>query len=366
MTGWAEPALRLLLDRVGQTVEHVGDRFPLFADPDTGTWTTTARGSWAGGFWAGLLALRAAAEPGAGRLAEALAARERLASWVHADTGCRGMIFWYGDTAGWLGLAEPAATTVAAARALAAGFDPRVDAVPWGTALAPGPDPLALKPDGAAGVVPLLAWARHRPGGPPDGTRLAHRHLAAHLRLGRQRWSRGAAWLLLAAADAELHDTSNPDPPCPDPDRPCATSDADRPCAARRLAADWLGRFGTGLPTAHQGRPGAPPDSSAAAIAAVALLTLATLDDDPRWRRAGTDLLAEVAHTAQRGSGPGAGGVGLGCYDLAGGTATAHELIWGDYFTALGLAMLTGLTEPSRWPARPPRPRHAQTAVGNE
>jgi len=85
------------------------------------------------------------------------------------------MIFWYGDTAGWLGLAEPAATTVAAARALAAGFDPRVDAVPWGTALAPGPDPLALKPDGAAGVVPLLAWARHRPGGPPDGTRLPTR-----------------------------------------------------------------------------------------------------------------------------------------------------------------------------------------------
>jgi len=90
VTGWAEPALRLLLDRVEQTVEPVGDRFPLFADPDTGTWTTTARGSWAGGFWAGLLALRAAAEPGAGRLGEALAARERLAGWVHADTGCEG------------------------------------------------------------------------------------------------------------------------------------------------------------------------------------------------------------------------------------------------------------------------------------
>jgi unsaturated chondroitin disaccharide hydrolase len=35
--------------------------------------------------------------------------------------------------------------------------------------------------------------------------------------------------------------------------------------------------------------------------------------------------------------------VAHGCYDLGPGVATDHELVWGDFFTALGLAMVTGL-----------------------
>jgi unsaturated chondroitin disaccharide hydrolase len=31
-----------------------------------------------------------------------------------------------------------------------------------------------------------------------------------------------------------------------------------------------------------------------------------------------------------------------GCYDAHGGTAVRHELVWGDFFLALGLAALLG------------------------
>ena len=58
---WAVSALAGILERVRRTAAEVGPRFPLYADPDTGRWTTTSRGSWTGGFWAGLRWLRAVA-----------------------------------------------------------------------------------------------------------------------------------------------------------------------------------------------------------------------------------------------------------------------------------------------------------------
>lgn len=56
---WADRAWAAVLERTGQTAAEVGPRFPLYADPETGIWKTTSRGSWTGGFWAGLLWLRA-------------------------------------------------------------------------------------------------------------------------------------------------------------------------------------------------------------------------------------------------------------------------------------------------------------------
>ncbi|MEU1623864.1 hypothetical protein ABZ746_00650 [Streptomyces sp. NPDC020096] len=35
-----------------------------------------------------------------------------------------------------------------------------------------------------------------------------------------------------------------------------------------------------------------------------------------------------------------------GCYDAAHGVAVRHELVWGDFFLALGLALVTGLVGP--------------------
>ena len=35
-----------------------------------------------------------------------------------------------------------------------------------------------------------------------------------------------------------------------------------------------------------------------------------------------------------------------GCYDVEHGVATRHELVWGDFFLAVGLAILTGVIDP--------------------
>jgi unsaturated chondroitin disaccharide hydrolase len=336
MTGpdWAHRALAALCGRVADTERRVGERFPLHADPATGEWVSTARGSWTGGFWAGLLAVRAHIErPGTGAAGSVVPpVRARLARWVPADTVCRGMIFWYADPTRRPATTDPDPVTLASAGALVEAYDPTLGAIPWGGAWGP-PEP-SVRPDGAVGVVPLLCWASAQPGGPTGGIGVAAAHLATHLRLPRPSWSRGLAWLLLAAVDGARW--------LPD--------DRGGPEAldhAVSLAGDWLGRFGTELPLADPSRSDTVLDSSAAAVASVALPRLAALTGEPRWHGAGTALVRDIVRRAQLRSGPAAGGIGLGCYDLAGGTATAAELIWADFFTAIALGTLTGLLDPA-------------------
>ncbi len=313
---WAAPALESLLTRVAVTRAEVGDRFPLHADPETGTWRTTARGSWTGGFWAGLLWLRARCTGDTADREAARACTARLAHWTGADTATRGLIFWYGTV-----LADDdLELRDRAARACLDAFDTESGLVPWGSAFG-GPRLLA-RVDGVPGMVPLLAtvdaeaarshlgrhldlclgtrpprWAwRHDPGtgwtacaDPPPG------------------WSRGPAWLLLALAEA------------------ARLPGADLSGYVDTLVADRL------VPPADTARPDGPRDTSAAAVTALALLRLG------RRERAVT-VLEELV-----GSHLTADGRLLdGCYDLAAGTAVRHELVWGDFFLAYALAELTG------------------------
>ncbi|MEV8533400.1 sugar ABC transporter permease [Streptomyces sp. NPDC051211] len=344
---WAEAALAAVLDRVAVTRAGVGDRFPLFADPGTGRWTTTGRGSWAGGFWAGLLWLRArhtGAEPDR---AAAVACTARLAPWAEADTATRGLILWYGTA---LAGDDPAAAALrdrAAGECLAA-FDPGLGLVPWGSALG-GPRLLA-RSDAVPGMVPLLAAAG------PAGVAAAAAHLHRHLDLclGREAlrhawefepeagwrpcaepppgWSRGRAWLLLALAEA-LHRSGTPKWR---PERLTA--------AVERLLPG-----GPLVPPADEARPEGPADTSAAAITAVALLALGRLPGPhaQAYTRRGEAVLRRLAaaHLTGRGGGRPAGMLLDGCYDAARSTATRHELVWGDFFLALGLAALTGLVD---------------------
>nr|WP_171117118.1 MULTISPECIES: sugar ABC transporter permease [Streptomyces] len=329
---WAHHALASVLGRVAVTRAEVGDRFPLFADPADGRWTTTGRGSWTGGFWAGLLWLRARytgapADREAARLRTA-----RLAGWAEADTATRGLIFWYGTALaeGELGLRERAA------RACLDSFDPELGLVPWGSAFG-GPRLLA-RVDGVPGLVPLLATV---------DAEAAVSHLRRHLDLclGQQPrrwswrhdptagwtaredpppgWSRGPAWLLLAVAEAV---------------RPLGVAGP-----ADALLPDDL------VPLADAARPDGPRDTSAAAITATALLVLGQRD------RA-VAVLEELVRSHLTDDGR----LLDGCYDLTSATAVQHELIWGDFFLAYALALLTGLVDPpeqgpSAAPGGPPR-----------
>jgi unsaturated chondroitin disaccharide hydrolase len=289
---------------VAAMLTAVGDRFPLYADP-SGVWRTTKRGSWTAGFWTGLLWLQADAA-----LAEQWT--RRLETWLDADTATQGLIFWYGSR-----LSETSAPLARrAAKAMAARFDADAQVVPWGTAF--GDTGLRARVDGVAGTVPLLAWAGE--------TEIASAHLRTHLSLigspawerhnGEWRpltepppgWTRGDAWLLLAAADGERwlgNEFAEP---------------------AHALAQRWLGSYGTGAPPAVTtvSNSDGPVDTSAAAIAAVALLKLGYANE-------GEQILDRLTaeHTTD-------GRLLNGCYDLPGGVATSHELIWGTYFYTLG------------------------------
>ncbi|MFJ7157005.1 sugar ABC transporter permease [Streptomyces sp. NPDC101118] len=357
---WAGRALAAVLDRAGVTAAEVGTRFPLYADPGDGTWRTTGRGSWAGGFWAGLLWLRARhTGDGADRRAAA-ACTARLAPWADADTATRGLIFWYGTAP-----AGPDDTGAAdlrdrAARACLAAYEPGPGMVPWGGAFG-GPRMLA-RVDGVPGMVPLLAGAG------PEGAAVAaahlHRHLDFCLGEGPLRgewthpawsfdsatgwepradpppdWSRGHAWLLLAVADALL--------------RPEALAGQEWfAAAAEQMLSE--GEFLTGplVVPAGTARPDGPLDTSAAAIAAVALLKLARVPG-PRAAACADRAVAILrrltgSHLSDGSGGRPRGMLLDGCYDAGRGLAPRHELIWGDFFLALGLASLAGTVDITR------------------
>ncbi|MEI5098006.1 sugar ABC transporter permease [Streptomyces sp. PmtG] len=354
-TPWAAPALRAVLDRAAATGADAGPRFPLYADPATGAWTTTRRGAWTGGFWTGLLWLRAHTTGSPRDRATAVECTARLADWTRADTATRGLIFWYGTgPAGGEGPADATARALRsrAARACLADLDLELGLVPWGDAF--GGPRLVARADAVPGLVPLLATAG------PRGVAAAASHLHRHLDLCRAGalawryetatgwrplpdpgpgWSRGRAWLLLAVADALTRAADGADAELWRPDR-------------LRRAAAWLGGGLAGplVPPADEARPDGPLDTSAAAITAVALLKLAALpgaDTAAGTRRAAAVLHRLVTAHLTTGEGPRPAGMLLdGCYDAASGTAVRHELVWGDYFLALGLAMLTGGVAP--------------------
>lgn len=360
------PALAAVMQRVAVTAETVGPRFPLYAEPADGRWTTTGRGSWTGGFWAGLLWLRARYTGDAADRRAAAACTARLEPWVGADTATRGLILWYG-TAPAGDDATAAELRDRGARAVLAAHDRELGLVPWGDALG-GPRLLA-RVDGVPGTVPLLAGAGSQ--GAAAAASHLHRHLDLCLGAGRDRdlslrpalrfdavagwrpcadpppgWSRGRAWLLLAVADALLR----PDPAMPDPALP-------RPAARLAEAAEFLAAEGgspaAGLvPAADAARPDGPLDTSAAAITAVALLKLARV---PGPRAAAYAYRAEaiLQHLAEHHlTGPDSGRPPRmllhGCYDAGKDLAVRHELIWGDFFLALGLAALDGVVDITR------------------
>ncbi|MEU7551938.1 sugar ABC transporter permease [Streptomyces sp. NPDC044571] len=356
---WAGRGLAAVVDRVGVTAAEVGARFPLYADPGDGTWTTTGRGSWAGGFWAGLLWLRARRTGEEADRQAAAACTARLAPWVEADTAARGLIFWYGTA-----LAEDDTDAVAlrerAAGACLAAYEPEPGMVPWGGAFG-GPRMLA-RVDGVPGMVPLLAGAGS------EGAAVAAAHLHRHLDfcLGEgpvqgqwsypawsfdsatgwepradppEDWSRGHAWLLLAVSDALL--------------RPEALVGQEWFAeAAERMLAE--GEFLTGplVAPAETARPQGPLDTSAAAITAVALLKLARVPG-PRAAACSDRAVAILrrlaeAHLSGGEAGRPAGMLLDGCYDAGRGLAVRHELVWGDFFLALGLAELAGAVDLTR------------------
>ncbi|RSS78949.1 sugar ABC transporter permease [Streptomyces sp. WAC06614] len=359
---WASRALGALMERVEATESQVGARFPLYADPEDGRWTTTGRGSWAGGFWAGLLWLRARYTGADADRAAAMECTGRLAHWAEADTATRGLILWYG-TALATGDDEAGAIRKAAAEACLLAHDPALGLVPWGDAFG-GPRLLA-RADAVPGMLSLLAAAG--PGGAAAAAAHLHRHLdlclgglpegqwpapAWQYTPGEQReqwqplddppagWSRGRAWMLLAVAEALLH----PELSLHRPDRLAA--------AAEQLLARGGFLMGPLVPPAEAHRPDGPLDTSAAAITAVALMKLARVPgpwvNHCSYRAVAILIRLSESHLYHEGATAPVGRLVDGCYDAGKGLAVRHELIWGTFFLTLALAALDGYVDITR------------------
>jgi unsaturated chondroitin disaccharide hydrolase len=333
-----------LVDRVLRTQGECGPRYPLFAAPAGGPWTTSRRGSWCAGAWIGLLRLAAARSGDTATARNALDRARSLQPWVTTDTVARAMVLHtatnstdaHDEVA-----CDPAVARLRedGARALTAAFCPALGAIPDGTALGRGElGARTCTVDATSSVIGLLHAAPQVPGAQQVAQRHARTLLGATTSDGRVHaehrlraegtgpepigragaWARGQAWALLSAAGA------------------VRAWGAPWLAPARAIAAHW-----TTLPVPPPDVAGEPDpvDTAAAAIAADALRLLATadLERSAAHRAAAQGLCAELARTHLTGSAPGLlpqaprGVLAHACYRTGPRGREQLECVWGGY-----------------------------------
>lgn len=350
-----------LLARLDAVADECGEHFPLHAAEPDQPWQVSAGGSWTGGFWAACHWLRAALTGSAADRARATGLCDRLAAKLHAPTGHRAFLFWYGAALGesWCGDARAAQLARAAAQALAEAWSDELNAIPLGTALGGGPGGEArISIDALAPTLLLLHQhgddiARHK-ARRHAGTLLeacgdgqGAFHAEAEWRGGRWHpvglpgdWSRGQAWALLGLSTAAALWND---------DHLCAQADA----AARY----WLRTRGEFPPPfrLHAGGS-ATPDPAAAVIAARAFVTMAR--QDARWLGEAQHLADAVLASPWRiasaaGGRPCSRFVGC-CLAPPGEAPMLAETAWGTFLLIEllhELAALTGIVLSPRVPA---------------
>ncbi len=130
---WSEAIDRMLV-RMRDTAARVKDRFPHWADPETGEWRTTDDGDWTGGYWVGMHWLAATATGDARYRAWAEAMLPRLGDRVGVQTVFKSFPVYYGASLGAILHDAPGARDFAlrTARSLARLYAPALGLVPLG------------------------------------------------------------------------------------------------------------------------------------------------------------------------------------------------------------------------------------------
>ena len=364
MTAWSD-ALDRMRGRVSRTAASAPAGFPHFADPATGAWTCSPGGDWTGGFWTGMLWLTAkgTGEAAVRRWAEAWT--ERLRPRAESDTVFRGFLFYYGGALGDILLDDPLGREVGllGAKALAASYNPRAEALPLGSEAEEASD----VGRGEANIdtvqaAALLLWASRHTG---DGTlrEVAVRHARRHVELclrdddsvcqsasfdpasGAMRrrythkgitddstWARAQAWGILGwTLTAQW------------------SGDLAFLAPARRAADWWLAHAPADRVAFWDfddpAIPAATRDTSATAIVAASLLKLAALVPPPAASRYREAAEATASALVERHLGAD-GMLRDGCYNKRIGLATRHELIWGSYYLYEALHVLASRLDP--------------------
>jgi unsaturated chondroitin disaccharide hydrolase len=345
-------ALDLLVRRTRHTAAEVGERFPYFAE-ESGVWTTTSGGGWCGGHWVGMLWLAYRRTRDAFFRELALRLTRRLAERVSADDMFRGMIHYYSAALGsdLTGDKTLAGIALRAAEGICDMYNAKAKMIPLGSEVKIHGAEVRGKEKGAVdnAAVPLMVvwWAGKRSRRAeftkiasavtqqvckwfirPDGStwQVGIFNPASGKLVRRQTilgyaddscWSRGQAWLLYGLAHAYRH-SRKPD-----------LLDAFRRVWGffrRELPPDRVPYYDFRDPRI----PDVPRDTSAAALAASGLLTLARAQRGAGrvYRAAAEELTAALVNGYLAPDGR----LLQGCFNFPGQIATNNELIWGSYY----------------------------------
>jgi len=377
-----EPAqpLEQLLTRVDTTLDAVGDAFPYVAEPESGTWTTTADGNWCGGHWVGLLWL-AYENTDEERFRTAA---KRATETVLGSVEPRSM--FYGMNAHYCGFRAFDLTGeerfreigIDGADRTVAYFHPRARQVPLGTqpiaapasnfrgpAAEEGPSGDVLGAVDSVYTALTVLWRAVRETGDPvyRDTAISHadRALDWYLREdgsiwhhaefdpddgSRVRqynelaysddtcWARGQGWAI--AGFARAYEETGAERYLDALERTVRYYEQHAPAD---LVPYW--------DFEHPDAPDVPRDTSAAGLAAYGLTRLRESPETADLRETGEAILDSLVAnyltpTAPEDDRP-PGMVVEGCYNGPAGYADEHELIWTDYYIAVALANRAGV-----------------------
>ena len=184
---WNDASERMLA-RIRETSQAVGERFPHWANADSGEWVTTADGDWTGGFFPGILWL-AHRRTGDERYRElARPFVERLRSRLGGPSGFRSFLFYYAGALGasLAGDEEARRLALDGARDMLRLYDPKLRVVPIGSQAEEGghlgPAEISIDMLQAA---PFFLWAARETDDPKlreAGQNHAGRVIELHLR----------------------------------------------------------------------------------------------------------------------------------------------------------------------------------------
>ena len=184
---WNE-AIGRMLRRMDDTRSRVGTAYPHWADTETGNWTTTPDGDWTGGFWPGLHWLAAKHTGDQRYRTQAAALAQGLRSRVAVDTVFKSFALYYGAALGSILYDDKDAKdlALAAARSLAAMYDPALKLIPLGSQAEEGGHIGNIETSiDSLHAAPFLFWAA-RTGGDDQLRSVAQHHAATiiplHLR----------------------------------------------------------------------------------------------------------------------------------------------------------------------------------------
>lgn len=373
-------AIERMVARMGDGADRVGERFPHWADTDTGDWTTTIDGDWTGGFWVGMhwLAHQVLRRPNFGARAEGMA--ERLRTRVAAQTVFKSFPIYYGVALGALLSDRPRLRDLAleCARTLVAAYQPTLGLIPLGAEAEEGTHIGSGETSiDSMQTAPFLFWAARVTGDAQTKSVAQHhadRILTLHLRSDdtfiqstsldpatgavlrhythkgfsdTSTWGRAQAWGTLFSVQSYIHDPSQ-----------------QRWLEGAMRGADWWMAHVPADRVAYWDFndpkiPGAERDTAATAIATAALLRLAVVA--PESRRAEYQRFAEKTAEALVGDylTPTFGGdrrvrgmLTGACFnkraDARPHDAAANcEFIVGDYYLFESLLALTGRINPT-------------------